>query len=319
MFNELVEKCHELLPDFGQYMAIDSKALPSFSERKSKRTSVDSRGEHDADWGKKKYSGIDEAGKAWEKIVSWFGFKLHLIVDSIYELPIAYEVTTASASDVKEGKKLVRCARKLHPALFASDEAYQRYMSADRGYDDSKMHEMLHRLSFVPLIDIRNMWKGDEKQHRFLEGYRSLAYDYRGTVYCYPKLSENPVEMCYSGYEPKRDSIRYQCPHMAYGISCPRSETCCYRKGVRIKRSINPRVFCRLPRSTYKWKREYKKRTAVERVNSRLDVSFGFEHHTIRGQKKMKLRVGLALIVMLALAIGRIEQNQPKQMRSLTG
>jgi hypothetical protein len=27
----------------------------------------------------------------------------------------------------------------------------------------------------------------------------------------------------------------------------------------------------------------------VERVNSRLDVSFGFEHHLIRGLKKMKL------------------------------
>jgi len=31
-------------------------------------------------------------------------------------------------------------------------------------------------------------------------------------------------------------------------------------------------------------------RTAVERVNSRLEVSFGFENHAIRGLKKMQTR-----------------------------
>jgi hypothetical protein len=36
----------------------------------------------------------------------WFGYKLHLIVDANYELPVAYELTKASSSDVKEGHKL---------------------------------------------------------------------------------------------------------------------------------------------------------------------------------------------------------------------
>ena len=318
MFNELVTRCRELLPDFGRYTAIDSKAIPSVGQRKSKRTTVDCRGEHDADRGKKHYHGIDENGKSWEKIVSWFGFKLHLIVDSRYELPLAYEISTASASDVVEGRKLVKQAAYLHPALFSTDEAYQRYMSGDKGYDDTKFHEMLHAFGIVPILDIRNMWK-DGHPYRWLEGYRSLGYDYQGTIYCYPKLSEQPVALSYVGYERERDTIRYQCPHSAYGIECPRHKTCSYRKGVRIKRSLNPRLFNQLPRSSYKWEREYKRRTAVERVNSRLDVSFGFEHHTIRGQEKMKLRVGLALVVMLALAVGRIEQKQPERMRSLVG
>jgi hypothetical protein len=63
----------------------------------------------------------------------------------------------------------------------------------------------------------------------------------------------------------------------------------------------------------------YKNRTAVERVNSRLDVSFGFERHFIRGQSKMRLRMGLALIVMLAMAYGRIKEKQQDKMRSLVG
>ncbi len=61
----------------------------------------------------------------------------------------------------------------------------------------------------------------------------------------------------------------------------------------------------------------YNKRSAVERVNSRLDESFGFEKHFIRGIKKMKVRCGLALIVMLGMAYGRVKEKQYEHMRSL--
>jgi hypothetical protein len=48
-----------------------------------------------------------------------------------------------------------------------------------------------------------------------------------------------------------------------------------------------------------------------------LDVSFGFEKHFIRGFKKMEIRVGLALCVMLAMAVGRIKEEHQELMRSL--
>ena len=72
-----------------------------------------------------------------------------------------------------------------------------------------------------------------------------------------------------------------------------------------------------IARSSYKWARIYKSRTAVERVNSRLDGSFMFEHHFIRGQAKMKMRMGLALLVMVCMALARIRMNQRELMRSL--
>ena len=61
----------------------------------------------------------------------------------------------------------------------------------------------------------------------------------------------------------------------------------------------------------------YAKRTAVERVNSRIDISFGFEHHYIRGEAKMRVRCSLALCIMLAIAYGRIVENQKDLSRSL--
>ena len=52
--------------------------------------------------------------------------------------------------------------------------------------------------------------------------------------------------------------------------------------------------------------------------DSRIDKLLCFERHSIRGQRKMKVRMGLGLAVMLAMALGRIEAGQPEQMRSVT-
>ena len=107
------------------------------------------------------------------------------------------------------------------------------------------------------------------------------------------------------------------CPVQAYGISCKGCNKCPVKKSVRINIEIDRRVFTPMARSSYVWNRIYAKRTAVERVNSRLDMSFGFEQHYIRGLKKMKVRCGLAMCIMLALAYGRIIEGQESMMRSL--
>ena len=53
------------------------------------------------------------------------------------------------------------------------------------------------------------------------------------------------------------------------------------------------------------------------KINSRIDRSFGFELHFLRGQAKMQARVGLALAVMMALALGSVLEGRPGRMRSL--
>jgi hypothetical protein len=86
---------------------------------------------------------------------------------------------------------------------------------------------------------------------------------------------------------------------------------------VRIPLDTDRRIFVPIARSSYKWQRIYDGRTAVERVNSRIDLSFGFEHHFVRGKAKMMLRVGLAMVVMLSMALARIKRNQMEDIRSL--
>ena len=86
---------------------------------------------------------------------------------------------------------------------------------------------------------------------------------------------------------------------------------------VRVPLSIDRRIFTPTARISRNWQTAYNRRTAVERVNSRLDKVMGFENHTIRGKRKMTMRMSLALIVMLAMALGRIRIGQHEQMRSL--
>ena len=106
-------------------------------------------------------------------------------------------------------------------------------------------------------------------------------------------------------------------PHKHYGCKCLGENQCEIKSQIRISIDEDRRIFGPVARDSYKWKDIYKKRSSVERVYSRLDTSFGFENHTIRGQKKMKLRVGMAYMAMLAMALGRIKDNQEENMRSL--
>ena len=87
MLEALRARLMEVLPDFGRHLGYDGKAIDSHStgqaSRKTGRTS-----DADADWGKHETRGVDRTGKAWVKIKSWFGYELHLIADSAYEIPV---------------------------------------------------------------------------------------------------------------------------------------------------------------------------------------------------------------------------------------
>lgn len=133
----------------------------------------------------------------------------------------------------------------------------------------------------------------------------NIVYNYCGTVSCVCWETEEQREMAFKGFEEDRKALKYVCPAYAYGSECKGMKECpkAGKRIVRIPLETNRRIFTPIARSSYAWKRIYKNRTAVERVNSRLDVSFGFERHFIRGLAKMKIRTGLSLIVMLTMAV----------------
>jgi hypothetical protein len=313
IFEVLAVQIKALLPGFGKDLAIDSKAISSLSRRENKHKKADGRRDKDADWGRKEYRGVREDGTSWEKIVKWFGYKLHLIVDANYELPVSYSITKASVSDIKEAHHMIETLEEERPGILERCET----MEADRGYDDTKLIKKLwdeHKIK--PVIDIRNMWK-DPDETRLLEGYENVVYNYKGNVYCHCLETGEKREMVPGGFEKDRDSLKKLCSSKQYGLECRCKDKCPVKQGIRIDLETERRIFTPIDRASYKWERYYDKRTSVERVNSRLDESFGFEKHYIRGKKKMAVRCGIALCVMLAIAVGRIKEKQTDKMRSL--
>jgi|TARA_Y100000031_G_scaffold134782_1_gene157551 hypothetical protein len=317
IFDELVEELKVELPDFGRIQAFDGKGIDSYASGKKKEEGeereADQRRDDDADWGKHVYQGVREDGSSWKKVKSWFGYTLHMIVDAVYELPIAFEVTKASRAEAPLMHELFEQEQERHPELIERCE----YGIGDRGYDDGKLIcKHWDEYGIKSVIDIRNLWK-DGEETKQAAGQWNVVYDYKGTVFCICPKSGKQREMAFGGFEASRGTLKYRCPAQHYGYLCAGCEECPVGKALRISLSQDRRVFTPLARSSYSWQSVYKMRTAVERVNSRIDKVYGFEKHYIRGQKKMKLRVSLALCVMLAMALGRSKEKKKELMRSL--
>jgi hypothetical protein len=319
LFEVLVARLRGVLPDLGQCLAVDGKAISSHARRRAQGKEgeePDGRQERDADWGAKTIRKQGEDGTIWEKVKRWFGFKLHLVVDTKHELPVAFAVTRASAGEQPVAKALVRHLFERQEELL---ERCERFLG-DKGYDDGELiRQLWDEHGIKPVVAIRNCWNDsdDGQGTRVVSGQTNVIYDYQGTVSCCCPRTGEVREMAYGGFEEKRGTLKYRCPAQHYGAECRGRAKCPISGAIRIKLDEDRRVFTPLARSSYVWEAAYRQRTAVERVNSRLDVSFGFEHHFIRGLKKMKLQVGLALSVMLAMALGRIREKQTEHLRSL--
>lgn len=210
------------------------------------------------------------------------------------------------------GRKLLMDAAERVPGIIESAQV----LTGDKGYDDTKLIVQSWDTHHIkPVIDIRMTWREDDT--RLVEGTENILYDNKGAVYCYCFESGEQRAMAYGGFEKDRETLKYRCPARHYKVECASAGSCPAKCGVRIPISEDRRIFTPLARSTHSWSREYKKRGAVERVNSRLDVSYGFENHFIRGKSKMKLRCGLAFIVMLGMALGRVREKRLDRLRSL--
>lgn len=237
--NELAE----IKEDFGTNIGVDGKYIDSYAKKENKNQKEDGRRDIDAKYGVKEKYYKDDKGNEKIKKETHFGYRIHLMADVDYELPIDYEIETAN---VAEGKTFVKILEKEE-----NKEILKRTESAtaDKGYDDRKILEKLERMNILPIIDKRKMNK-EEKEIK-----RTVYYDDLGYLYCYSPWTAEKREMAFDGYDKKRDTLSYKCPAKAYGIECKGCEECPVKTKVRIKRNINPRVFTKVARNTYKWKK----------------------------------------------------------------
>ena len=335
LVDELRGRLLAVLPDYGVHLGCDGKAVASHSTGRVNRGAGGEGSDLDADWGKHETRGVDKQGRAWRRVKSWFGYGLHLIADTRYELPVAFAVTRASASEQPVVGKLLAELFEAEPGLAQRC----RDFSADRGYDGGALKQALwDEHGIRPLIDTRLMWR-EEKQDpnhdpaqpilRSLAPERTdnILYSERGEVSCRCPATGTERPMAFQGFESDRGTLKYRCPAAACDLKCEGRAACLSQSGskagdfgriVRIDlKRANRRIFTPTPWGSPAWRRGYNRRSALERINARLDRSFGFEVHFIRGLAKMKTRMGLALAVMMALAVAAVVEGRDERMRSL--
>ena len=297
-FEGLVDYMYENLEGFGEELAGDGKAIQSYARTNGK--GKDRRSDKEANWGVKRYTESKNGkGENVIKKTSWFGYRLHLIVDVRYELPVAYKVTQASNSEKIEMLKIWKDLNSERPEVVKRAKEFL----ADKGYDYTDLIKWLEKYEISPIIDIQNHWEKGEKTKQYRD--TDLTYSYDGKVYWTDEKGKE-IRLNYAGYDKKTESLRYKFP--------PQKES---KKIFRIKLDEDRRVFTPIARDSKKWKREYKKRTSVERENGRLDRDYGFEIHTIRGKEKMNMFVTMAFLVQLSMAKGKIEENKKERLSAL--
>jgi transposase len=133
----LTRKCFEALPNFGKTVAIDSTDLKAWSNGGKRQKS-----DPDAGWIVKG----DTNGK--RKFV--WGYKLHLLVDTASEVPIAANITRGNFADVNQATPLLAQARLTH------GQFNPEHVLCDAGYSSARLRKAIRQhYGAQPIIKAR--------------------------------------------------------------------------------------------------------------------------------------------------------------------
>ena len=139
ILRNLTRRLYDTLPGFGKSVAIDSTDIKAWSNggKKGKNKKVS---DLDAGW-------IVKQNTEGNKKYVW-GFKVHILADAIYELPMVVDVTAGNVADVKRAGPLLRQAR------FTTSKFHPDYVIADAGYSSDALRSHIKRqYRAEPIID----------------------------------------------------------------------------------------------------------------------------------------------------------------------
>jgi hypothetical protein len=296
----LTDELALLLPDFGKQLAIDSTIIEAYSNP-DKQTKEGGLSDPDASWTTKSYNkGSPHGGReeqanqvSTEGKKAWFfGYKLHILADSCWELPIAVNVTTAKESDSPHLLLMLRQARERHQWF------HPEVVSADSGYDGINNYQGIYgEFQAIPIIDIRDI--GRKSEWAF--------YNKQGIPYC---LGRKLME--YVGSDAKGHV--YQC----VAEKCPlrdREGTLYCEYVITVRPEDDLRKIGPVARVSAQWKELFSRRSAVERVNSRLKETRRLQDFCFRRIWKVTTHCLLSVLTMQAAAVAQARAGELEGVR----
>jgi len=280
LYSKLLDKAHQMDIINPETAAIDASKLTSY-ERAKPQSQVDKDNPNTPDWGSKYDSHHNK--------ITWFGWKVHLAVDTSSELPLAISLTPANESDGNEALPLVQKVSQIlngikcqQPDFWTMDSAYDRHTIYKQILFDYNAQ------AIIP-INTRN-----SKQPP--AGY----YDYKGTPIC-----SAGHKMVYWGHY--NGDNKFRCPHVCDKVDCVHGSAWCsdsnYGHVTKTRPKHDPRYVSVPHRDSSTWDDIYDKRTSVERTFSRLKEQLGLKNVRVKGKKKVMTHILLSCIGLITAKI----------------
>lgn len=177
---ELTRVLYQRLPDFGAVTVMDGSHMKAWSNagKKGKRTRRPSRRGYRTRRGK-----VSDGDASWcvktntqgNKQFTW-GYKCHLLVDGVHELPLVVDVTTGSTHDVRKARALLREGRSSYRPFMP------KYVVADSGYSSEKLRRHIKRqYRATPMIDANRSHKQAWERQRQIPDWQEI-YNHRTSV-----------------------------------------------------------------------------------------------------------------------------------------
>jgi len=274
---EVATKLHDIMPNFGSIVAIDTTPIHSHSHPNKNPISDPE-------------AGFVYKGGAQGKYKWGFGYYFHLVIDANLELPVMGKLNFWNEREKPTALPLLEKAR---------DELQwfrPKAVLADAGYDAYHVYEdIVEELDAEPIIDLAT------KKAPLVSGSAQVPICPGGL----PLVRRRMV----------RGQNEWGCPAKFGKAKCPLPEKCSLKVALIHPEHDYRRFGYHIPRTYPEWQELYNKRTAVERVFSRLKDKRRLDTHCFRGFKKLNLHCGLSILVMQAMALAKVKVGQVDEMR----
>ena len=276
---DLVHQFRELLPGLGEKVAVDSTPVRSHSHPRRKGKLTRKTSDPQANWTAKP-SDRRKGEKDW-----FWGYKLHLMVDAVYGIPLYCYTTTASMNDSPELPKMLAGAKEtlnwLNP----------KRVMADRGYDSQANHEAVLDRGGVLISPVR-LPSSDDKLH---EG----IYTVKGEPTCM-----GVVPMVYERSDPELGHL-YRCRREGCHLLGKKGRRYCNQE-FWVNRSDNVRLFGPIRRDSAEWDGLYVLRQSVERAFKSLKENRRLERHSFRGLRRVGLHAAMSVLGFAATMLVKL-------------
>ena len=243
-----------------------------------------------------------QTGQKESKDEFYFGYKVDVITDANYGLPMFAATRPANASDVAV------MIQDLDDCLALYRTLSPRYFLGDKGYDsqDNILHVI--SLGMIPVVAIRRPEKDKETGKRLYDG----TYDEEGQPTCIGGKSMEYVET-----DPEQGHL-FRCP----ADGCHLKNTIQFTRHCDSEHYEQPegwllRIVGLLPRCSAEWKAEYKKRPIIERYFSSGKHSRLLDTHRYLNIEKVSLHAAISTLAYLATALAHLKADDYAHMRHM--